>query len=1288
MFRILILLTALCLFHAAHAQPSLQALEKRWKKEGKAKGWQVKLSGPNRSTISFSESERPPQANGRAWVAKELGLRPGKDDLTPKGKPVQHRSGATVEKLRQYYKGIAVEHGTVHLSGKGGRLAAVQLEFYPIPDNFGTTPSLTMAAALERAAAHVGATRYAWHDSAGKKPVGTLVIIEDFVQDTGTLRLAYRFEITALQPFSRSLVYVDAHNGKLLLRNPLIKHLDGDGHQHGAGAPQAKEQSPLPPVNSTGSAATRYSGNMALVTDNGSTVPGKPFRLQQARNSHGIVTLNHSRLSYDHYGANFNTAYNTHFVDDDNNWTSAEHSFNYDDAALDVHVAMQYISDYWATVHNRISFDNDTSAMFSFLHVRAPGAPNSGFDNAFWDGYAMYYGDGSYYSTDGSGAVANANGFKPLAALDVSAHELGHAICQYTADLVYRRESGALNEGFSDIWSACIEAYANLGKAPWLVGEELTADGYGLRTMQNPNAYGYPDTYGGNNWWTVALGGCTNPNDQTNDYCGVHINSSVLNKWFYIITQGENGVNDLGSRYAVSGLGFGKSQDIAYLTELTLTPNSTFADARETSIAVAAFLYGACSNEVVQVTNAWFAVGVGGTASCLPVVEFETIATTVSEGAGLAGNCADTHVPIQLKLGAAPSKPAEIAFSFGGTAVQNVDYTVAQTKLPFNSAGVATLNIYLKNNATPGTDKTIILNYTVNSNGGDAAVSGNNFQHTIYLKNDDGAPQSIAATPIADVTLVAENFENSPVGTAFPAGWQAGLAFSNSGSVNRWMIGANGGAGINGRAAYISNATATTQGFAYDTNNPTNRLLLLPAINTTGLKNIRLSFNYKVGGEFDAIGTSSAEIWDYAQVMYSTNGSSFTLLTDPATQMPFVLFGDGANVAQFAAALPATLENKPTVYLALRWLNDAFAGNGKPLLVDDVVVVATRAGASVETTTGRTNTVNIVQGNAVSYIATDGGKNLVARIANAGTKVECLSAGLAQSGAGAAPIQVGGKSYLRSAKVIALKPAVPNSTTAYTATFYFTAAELAAWPAAELGNLKLLKINEGADLNMPIDEADAQLVTPVMEDRSAMGGYYSFTGNFTGFSQFMLVSQASVLPVRLVHFEAQPNGTAIKLHWQTESEQDNKGFWVERSSGGVAFEQLAWVPASGATSAQYGYVDATVQPGVLYTYRLRQMDMDGRYSFSPHRTARLDSTTSGLTLAPNPAIGFTEITLPTPAAGASVWITDGRGITVRHWAALPAGTRHRLDLKALTPGLYLVEVRSGAAKWVQKLVVQ
>jgi hypothetical protein len=236
-------------------------------------------------------------------------------------------------------------------------------------------------------------------------------------------------------------------------------------------------------------------------------------------------------------------------------------------------------------VHNRNSYDDNGSAIKSYVHY------DRDYDNAFWNGSVMTYGDGSDTY------------FDALTSLDVAAHEIGHAVMTYTADLTYSYESGAMNEGYSDIWGACVEYYAEPNKQTWLIGEDIDRrSGHAaLRDMSNPKAEGQPDTYQGQNWYTGS-----------SDNGGVHTNSGVLNYWFYLVTVGGSGTNDNGDNYNVTGIGIDKAAYIAYRTlKIYLTSDSDYADARTYSIQAAKDLYGAGSQEEQTVTNAWYAVGIG-----------------------------------------------------------------------------------------------------------------------------------------------------------------------------------------------------------------------------------------------------------------------------------------------------------------------------------------------------------------------------------------------------------------------------------------------------------------------------------------------------------------------------------------------------------------------------------------------------------------------------------------------------------------------------------------------------
>ena len=119
--------------------------------------------------------------------------------------------------------------------------------------------------------------------------------------------------------------------------------------------------------------------------------------------------------------------------------------------------------------------------------------------------------------------------------------------------------------------------------------------------MSNPNSRSQPDTYKGTYWYTG-----------TSDNGGVHTNSGIGNFMFYLLVTGGSGTNDIGNSFSVTGIGLDKADQILYRSETVyLSPTSKYADWRTACINAATDLYGSGSNEVTQVQNAWYAVGIG-----------------------------------------------------------------------------------------------------------------------------------------------------------------------------------------------------------------------------------------------------------------------------------------------------------------------------------------------------------------------------------------------------------------------------------------------------------------------------------------------------------------------------------------------------------------------------------------------------------------------------------------------------------------------------------------------------
>ena len=325
-----------------------------------------------------------------------------------------------------------------------------------------------------------------------------------------------------------------------------------------------------------GTAQTRYSGTRTIETEQIVT----QFRLRDYSRGNGIETYNLNGAS------NYSNV--TDFVDNDNNWTSLEYNNdNRDNAALDLHWGTEMTYDYFFQRHNFNSFDG--------LGLRIRAYANWGNLNAQWDASeeVIRFGNG------------NTTLFDALTSLDVIAHEFGHGIDHFSSQLEYINESGALDEGISDIWGAMVELFAAPEKDTYLIGEDIMLNQVALRSMLNPKTFGNPDTYLGDNWF-IGSG----------DAGGVHTNSGVIGYWFYLLAEGSSttdGINDNGDIFSLTGIGAEKSADILFYAQHNYftDPFMGYVVASNLIIQSAEDLYGTNSIEAIAVNNAWYAVGIG-----------------------------------------------------------------------------------------------------------------------------------------------------------------------------------------------------------------------------------------------------------------------------------------------------------------------------------------------------------------------------------------------------------------------------------------------------------------------------------------------------------------------------------------------------------------------------------------------------------------------------------------------------------------------------------------------------
>ncbi|MCK8059159.1 MULTISPECIES: M4 family metallopeptidase [unclassified Fusibacter] len=378
------------------------------------------------------------------------------------------------------------------------------------------------------------------------KPSAKLVYIVD---DNGAT-LAYEIELSYMEPEAgRWFYYVSADKGTVVNK---YNKLD-----------TAKPVKPAKPTSGIAVDSSGIDVNGVLRSFK-ALQSGSLFLLHDKTRGNGIYT-------YD--AANRTRTPGSLWSDYDNYLGAA-----YDAPAVSAHANASDVYDFYLNVFNRRSYDNNNAKLISSVHY------SRNYNNAFWNGSQMVYGDG-----DG-------NVFYPLSgALDVVAHELTHAVTEYTCDLIYQNESGAINEALSDIMGTAVEFYYN-DDPDYLIGEDISGPGLGavaLRSMADPTIMGDPDHY------SVRYTG-------KQDNGGVHINSSIINKAAYLMAEG-------GTHYnvRVTGISIEKTADIFYRCMTNyLTASSNFNALKAAAIQSATDLYGGSSAEVTTVIDAFNAVGI------------------------------------------------------------------------------------------------------------------------------------------------------------------------------------------------------------------------------------------------------------------------------------------------------------------------------------------------------------------------------------------------------------------------------------------------------------------------------------------------------------------------------------------------------------------------------------------------------------------------------------------------------------------------------------------------------
>lgn len=444
--------------------------------------------------------------------------------------------GFTHVKIGQYIAGIPVKDKfiTIHYN-KDGQVTNITGQVENKIQNISQlgTKSLQAADAVE-----IAKKEFSYKELAYEPTVETIAYIKD-----GQAYKTYKVNIKFYEPTIANYdVYIEASSGTILKKEDRIRY---DGATTG-----------------TGIAVDGTTKNINIYLSSGK-YQLKDTSKASSKNQILTYTANSRQTEPGTLITNTTNTFNTETLK----------------AGVSAHYYAGVVYDFYKNLFGRTSLDNNGMNLTSTVHYA------NKYNNAFWDGSQMVYGDGdgttfTYLSGD----------------LDVVGHEMTHGVTERTADLNYENQSGALNESMSDVLGVLIETYdkynvKNSGtwkfnSADWVVGDSVYTpkiSGDALRSLADPTLYDQPDNL-------------SNYVNTSSDNGGVHTNSGIPNKAAYLVAK---------------SIGNEKTAKIYYraLTEY-MSSTTNFSGAKDALAQATTDLYGSNSNEVNSIDSAFAAVGI------------------------------------------------------------------------------------------------------------------------------------------------------------------------------------------------------------------------------------------------------------------------------------------------------------------------------------------------------------------------------------------------------------------------------------------------------------------------------------------------------------------------------------------------------------------------------------------------------------------------------------------------------------------------------------------------------
>ncbi len=495
--------------------------------------------------------------------------------------------GQTHVRFQQKYHQLKVWNGNVVVHEVGGKIAAMNGRWFPTPTLTDLTPTISATMVNTLVVENIQKIRpFQTLSEKNKKLIRGEQLRPELViyhpnQEVSAEKLAWH--ITAYpNVMHRYEYFVDANTGAVL--HSYNHTCDFHGGLHAAHGEKPTVKPPLDGATNVtlldANGVTRNLGVYAVTIPRTGVSAGVYF----ADISRPMYSSTQSRMPDEPVGAiwslnAFNTSPNSQSFNYDHIYGATAASFASIPIGVSAHYNAGQAYTYYKNTFNRNSINGKGGTVISMVNVTEDNG--AGMDNAYWNGEAMFYGNGGQY-------------FTPLAkALDVAGHEISHGVVQNTANLEYQGEAGAMNESFADIFGAMID------RDDWKMGEDVVVTRFyptgALRDLSNPHNGG---TRLGDNGWQPA--NMTEKYNGTQDNGGVHINSGITNYAFYLFAN-------------QAAVGKDKAEQVFYRALTTyLVARSNFKDLRASVEKSCADMYPGNAAVLTAAKNAFAQVGIVG----------------------------------------------------------------------------------------------------------------------------------------------------------------------------------------------------------------------------------------------------------------------------------------------------------------------------------------------------------------------------------------------------------------------------------------------------------------------------------------------------------------------------------------------------------------------------------------------------------------------------------------------------------------------------------------------------